>query len=616
MKKLSIISAYRVLLISIFCILIDSPFVYIAGLILLIFNGYKESLLSILLILLIVITNSIKTDYLPFGIVEKRINNYYVVDKLLYKCRISDSFIDIGDIVYSSSSQYIEDNNYLKKNIKFNIVNYNVISNFSIRNRIYNYIQSRNTNVLDGLNKFIYNINNYDDPIYNLGYGLAIYYLIKLISRKSNKFALVGVFVYWLLFCFDIKFYLLLIDLILKKNDYKLHIKIIVISLINISLFNNLAILLPILIEFYRKLDLKISFKHYLSLIESYYFGYFNLMNIFIFKYIVYFQVFLMLFSFLVLIFPFFEDIYILILKIYSYINSINIEIRGSLSFFGIILYILAKSTIRIIDNSIFKYFLMILCILCPINRPFTKISFIDVGQGDSILIQNYLNNGTILIDTGSKYNYFKLRKYLYSQSIYNIDYLVITHNDSDHNGNLNSINTDFKVGNIIDKPSDIKYKGINLINLEIDNFDNDNDNSLVYWTKLNSVSFLFTGDISENAEKILVEKYPNLNINILKVSHHGSNTATSTEFLQSTLPEISIISTSGMYGHPSKEVIDNLNDFKVANYITRYCGNIEIYINSLFSLLKTQNGEFAIIKGDDIHNWRRRTDIYWRKNN
>lgn len=602
MKESNNISVYNILIISIICAIVNSVIVYILCAVYLLIKNYKYLLIYLVLVLAIIGSNNIKNDFINIGIVEKKVNNYYVVDKILYKVKVTENELDIGDIIATNNSEYIEDIVYLKKNIRYETKYSTKLSNFKLRKTIYNDIQNSSNSIKDGLNKFIYNINNYDEPIYNLGYGLAIYYLICIIAKKSNKLGILFTFLYIALFYFDIKFYLLFVDLLLPKEHNKLYLKLLIISLLNINLFHNLTILLPLLINFYYKININIDFKQYLSIIELYFFGYFNLIGIFLFKYVVYFQIVLLVASFLTLIFPFLNNIYVKLINAYSFINNINLDIRGSLSIFGIIMYYFINSIFKI-KNKNFKYIIMILCILCPLNNPYTKVSYIDVGQGDSILVKDKLNSSSILIDTGSIYNYYKLKEYLYSQSIYSIDYLIITHNDSDHNGNIESLKKDFKIKNIIDKPIDVSCKDLYLKNIYIDKFDNDNDNSLVYWTNINGLSFLFTGDISKSAEKVFNDKYPNLNIDILKISHHGSKTATSLEFLENTKPKLGIISTSGMYGHPSKDTIDNLDSFLVDRYITKDDGTVEIYITSAFNLLKTHNGEFAIIKSNDIRN-------------
>lgn len=598
MKQLNNISAYRILVLLLIGLYFHNVYIFLAEIILLCFYNFKESIVLILIIILIFLTNSIKTDYIPIGIVERKINNYYVVDKLLYKTKINNDDIDIGDIILTDKYELISDDNYLKKNIKYTNDEYHVINTFKIRKVLNNRIEKFNPNIKNSLNKFIYNISNYDDLSFNLGYGLAIYYLIKQINNKSKKVGFISIIIYSFLFYFDIKFYLLIFDYILDilniKN--KIPIKYVLICLINTNLLNNYSIQIPLILGLFSHLSKKDDFKLYLIIIQSILFGYINILNTFIYKYYVKVQIILLLFSIVLLFIPSLETIYSFIINIYSYYNDLNLYIRGSISIIGFIIYLLFIYMFKV-KNTLIKIGLFILILISPFNNPFYHVSFIDVGQGDSILIKSEFNKANILIDTGSTYNYYKLKKYLFSQGVYCLDYLIITHNDSDHNGNVEQLSKNFKIKNIIEQPIDVKYKDINLTNLYVKEFDNDNDNSLVYYTNINNISFLFTGDISSIAERKLIKKYGDIDVDILKVSHHGSNTGTSRYFLQSTTPEIVVISTSGQYGHPSKQTIDNLKDYKADIFSTKTSGNIEIYLTGLFNLLKTGKLEFAIIK-------------------
>ncbi|MBR4470577.1 MAG: hypothetical protein IKS54_04605 [Erysipelotrichaceae bacterium] len=131
---------------------------------------------------------------------------------------------------------------------------------------------------------------------------------------------------------------------------------------------------------------------------------------------------------------------------------------------------------------------------------------------------------------------------------------------------------------------------------MKLNEYDNDNDNSLVYYLDVKGIDFLFTGDISSEAERDLVRRYGPLNIDILKVSHHGSKTATSPFFVSSVLPKIAVISTSGMYDHPSKEVLETLNRYMVRIFSTKESSTVTVYFTGLFSFVKTGKNEFVII--------------------
>ena len=88
---------------------------------------------------------------------------------------------------------------------------------------------------------------------------------------------------------------------------------------------------------------------------------------------------------------------------------------------------------------------------------------------------------------------------------------------------------------------------------------------SLIYHLIIYSKQFLFMGDLSINGERKLIQNYPHLKADILKVGHHGSNTSTSDDFLKQIQCQIALIGVGkNNYGHPSTEVLDRLNDYYI----------------------------------------------------
>ena len=110
---------------------------------------------------------------------------------------------------------------------------------------------------------------------------------------------------------------------------------------------------------------------------------------------------------------------------------------------------------------------------------------------------------------------------------------------------------------------------------LQTKEYDNENDNSSVIYFNYYNYKFLFMGDASTEREKDILEKYNLKDIDFLKVGHHGSNTSSSEEFINSINPKYSLISVgkNNRYGHPNKEVLDTLNDSKI--YRTDQDGSI-----------------------------------------
>ena len=222
------------------------------------------------------------------------------------------------------------------------------------------------------------------------------------------------------------------------------------------------------------------------------------------------------------------------------------------------------------------------------------EISYLDVKQGDSILLNI---NKTILIDTGGIRNSnqslvkTKTIPYLKSLGIKKLNFLILTHADFDHAGEAINLINNFKVENVIlncgqynnleqelikvlDKKKIKHYSCIKELNidknklyfLQTKEYDNENDNSNVIYTKLNNYNFLFTGDASSITEKEILNTYNLPNIDVLKVGHHGSKTSSSEEFINKINPKYSVISLgkNNRYGHPNKEVLDNLKNSKI----------------------------------------------------
>lgn len=235
------------------------------------------------------------------------------------------------------------------------------------------------------------------------------------------------------------------------------------------------------------------------------------------------------------------------------------------------------------------------------------KVHFIDVGQGDSILIQvNYKN---ILIDSGPKDEKDKLVKYLNSLNIHQFDYVIATHPHEDHIGNMAYIINNYKVLNFYSPKIDnnttsfenmaealsrknLKIKVLkanaSTINLgentlvevfspNLDYYDNLNNYSPIIKISYGHNSFLFTGDAEEEIEQEIITNNFNLKSDVLKVAHHGSSTSTTKSFLDSVKPKIAVISVgkNNSYGHPTKDTLNKLKESKV--YRTDINGNIVI---------------------------------------
>ena len=238
------------------------------------------------------------------------------------------------------------------------------------------------------------------------------------------------------------------------------------------------------------------------------------------------------------------------------------------------------------------------------------KVHFIDVGQGDAILVQ--VNNKNLLIDSGSSTEKKKLIDYLDSTYIKQFDYIIATHPHEDHIGNMSYIINNYKVINFYSPKAqsnipafenmaesltrkNIKIKILkankNTINLgkntlvevmspSLDTYDNLNNYSPIIKISYGSTSFLFTGDAEESLEREALNNSSNIESDVLKIGHHGSSTSTSDNFLNKVNPKITVISVGkyNTYGHPTKETLEKLKNTTI--YRTDLNGSIVIISN------------------------------------
>ncbi len=232
------------------------------------------------------------------------------------------------------------------------------------------------------------------------------------------------------------------------------------------------------------------------------------------------------------------------------------------------------------------------------------KVHFINVGQADSILIQQ--NDKTMLIDAGNNNDEKVIGDYLKSQGVSYIDYLIGTHPHEDHIGAMDYVINSFKVGKIYmpKKTTTTKtYKdvitAISNKNLKITvpkvgesfklgeatvtilspakEYENINDNSIVLKVQYGSNTFLFTGDAEATAEMDMVKAKMNLTADVLKLGHHGSKTSSVPNFLNVVKPTYAVMSVgkNNNYGHPDASVMDRLKTSNIKLYRTDEQGTI-----------------------------------------
>ena len=247
------------------------------------------------------------------------------------------------------------------------------------------------------------------------------------------------------------------------------------------------------------------------------------------------------------------------------------------------------------------------------------EITMLDVGQGESIFLRD-VTGKTILIDVGGKAESDKkiekwqekaitsnaqrtLIPYLKSRGVAKIDQLVLINTDKEHVGDLLEVTKAFHVGEILVSKGSLKQKefvselqatqtkvrsmtaGENLpilgSQLEVLSprkiGDGDHEDSLVLYGKLLDKNFLFTGNLEEKGEKDMLKQYPDLEVDVLKASQHGSKTSSSLAFLEKLKPELTLIlvGKSNRTKLPHQETLTRLEGINSKVYRTDQQGAI-----------------------------------------
>lgn len=232
------------------------------------------------------------------------------------------------------------------------------------------------------------------------------------------------------------------------------------------------------------------------------------------------------------------------------------------------------------------------------------RVHFLDVGQGDSVFIE-LPNHKTMLIDAGEDEYADKIVTYIFSQGYDTLDYVVATHNHSDHIGGMPAVLNNFVVKNIYttsdttdsqtynDFAAAVQRSGailhmvsagyiitdetdllIEVVAPKVIDSDEPNNNSVVIKLTYGDNRFLFTGD-AEKAEEDDI--WTNIKCDVLKIGHHGSSSSTSANFLKKTEPTYAVISCGlhNSYGHPTDSVLRRLTDRNIKTYRTDLQGTI-----------------------------------------
>lgn len=309
------------------------------------------------------------------------------------------------------------------------------------------------------------------------------------------------------------------------------------------------------------------------------------------------------------------------------------IFIIGFYIVFGCLIYTLSaynenlKKRIKYFAITLSTY--LILIFLNNIRYTGLEVTFLDVGQGESIVIQ--LNNEVYIIDGGGVRNKeigenkgsTVLLPFLDNRGINYIDTVFVTHEDADHIVGIIELIGNKEIGQIlttfaIDKEDELylmlEYKAdkhnvpIGYIGdgdafqskggiiIEViypvygQSFRDINDTSLVMSMEYKGVRFLFTGDIDMEAELDIIRRGRNVSAHVLNVAHHGSKFSTADIFLNEVSPTIGVVSAgkNNVFGHPSLEVIEKFEESNIPLYST---------VNSGAVIIRTKGDTISVIE-------------------
>ncbi len=283
------------------------------------------------------------------------------------------------------------------------------------------------------------------------------------------------------------------------------------------------------------------------------------------------------------------------------------------IAFYYVILYTtLAK---KFYLTTIFSFSIILAMKLTPFLDSNSYVEFLDVGQGDSCLLRSKFNREVVLIDSGGVKSYSGEQKYyissntvnyLHSIGINKIDAIISSHGDFDHIGDIKYLLKNLKVEEIVLNggpineleddliktglvKKDVELKYLKLSKLDHTIKDDENYNSSIYKLEMDYKNFLFMGDAPKEVEREIIDKY-DLDIDVVKIGHHGSKTSSDKRFLKSIGTNEAIISSgrNNLYNHPNKETLEVLDDLKIRYFNTQNDGTIKYILKNGNVTIKT----------------------------
>src|SRR5690554_4482960 len=370
------------------------------------------------------------------------------------------------------------------------------------------------------------------------------------------------------------------------------------------KMFNHVAFVFPMFFQLFLRHNQfsKIQRFSMILIIQHVYLYSSNLLTILFFSLFRHVSGLLYIFSWIALLLKGFYPLYQKITTIVFSLPPIDPSILygkmfGSVAFL-ICLFIGSKS----LESKKMKkvgYSLLMLCLLSFTYPLYDLIVFVNVGQADATIIRKAFNQGSLLVDSAKESDHVILSQTTKGLGIKKLDGILITHDDQDHAGGLDRMKQMYPHAIIAQDKRDLLIKQLyfQALNKNYTGI-NDNDNSVVGLVEVGSLRYLLLGDLQKEGERYLVNEYPNLVVDVVKLGHHGSKTSTSNDLISSTRPQFAIISAKkSVYNHPHDEVLKTLFDFQVIPLDTNTVGDIAFISIFDWQFVLTSSGLFGIIK-------------------
>lgn len=422
-------------------------------------------------------------------------------------------------------------------------------------------------------------------------YGEWIASLLCLFMGKSFGFSIVY------LRCIISNLLLLLKGKISSKD--RLGLEMLILMLLKPGCVYEIGFLLPIGIKFIQQFNLSKSnlpVKVFLYWFQCQYFYQADLISLFLFPLLQTVNTALFLIGLVVCIVPVLE---FLLVPFYVF-ERLPIIYFGAcftpLSLCLVLVLILSHMKHKTVKKAFMIVGICLFVHFQAVFDPFYEVTFLNVGQGDSILIELPFHRATILVDVPA-YQADTVFSELTAKGIHHIDTLILTHQDQDHAGGKDELLKLIEVENIVEEKMSLDYEIFTMECLNQKKYNDDNNDSLVYTFEINGLKYMLMADATKLVEEDLISNYE-LDCDILKIGHHGSKTSTSSLFIQNVTPKLAIISClkNNIYNHPHPQTIETLNKYQIRTLLTSEDGAVSIKSFLNFHFISTSTHRYSLI--------------------